>query len=903
MSWLSRLTNAIRSDRLDRDLDDELQYHLEARAAQLVREGADPASAAGAARRRLGNQLAIRESSREAKLFPWLESLLRDARFGGRILLREPGVTAAAVLSLSLAIGACTAAFSLLDALVLRPLPLPQPAQLVALSYPRLRTFPGAPPDSDQFSYPALLGFRQAAEGQADLFAMTVWGPPQRAVFDASAAGTPPEQLRAQWISADGMGILGVRPHLGRLFTGADDGRDEKRSVAVISHAFWMQRFAGNPAVLGRGVTLNGAWFQIVGVAQQGFTGLEPGVVTDLWLPLTTYAPAQQILNPANERFAIFGRLKPGVEAARLRQPLEAVFRGFRREEAGDPSRVGPELVDRFVNTPLKVTSAAHGHSSFLRWQFERPLWILAVVVALVLLVACSNVANLLLARAAARGREMAMRVALGAGRLRLVQQVFIECGLLAAVSSVVGLGAASFITPALVGLMGTAANPAYLDVQPDARALAFLALVCLAATSLFGLAPAWRASAADSTAALREAAGSQSARTGVLRAVLAAQVGFSFMVLFVAGLLLLSFHRLTSVDLGFSQKNVLVFDVDSGGGRGGGPRARAIQAELLDRLRRMPGVESAGTSGLVLLGGATSPVISAPVRVAGHGAERTRPQFLPVSPGFFSAMQIPLLAGRDFTAGDSEAAAPQAVIVNQFFAREFFPGQEAVGQRFERMVDDEGNYAPQEIVGVVGDAKYNNLREPAAPTIYFPAGGVGGAVEVRTGRNPLALAPALRKAIQGVDPSLSVVGVSLQSARIDESILEERMLALLGGFFGLIAVVLAAVGLHGVLSYSVVRRTREIGVRVALGAPFFAVVRMVTGDIALTVGIGLAAGLAGGLALARLVASTLFEVKPSDFASVALPLLCLLLACVVSALPPAMRAARVDPVEALRQQ
>jgi predicted permease len=653
--------------------------------------------------------------------------------------------------------------------------------------------------------------------------------------------------------------------------------------------------------VLGRGLTLNGAWHQIVGVTQDGFSGMEPGVLNDIWLPLMTYAPAQRILNPGSDLFAIFGRLKPRVEPDKLRQPLQAVFTHFRQEQAGDAaSRIPREQVARFVNTRLNLNSAAQGHASFLRWQFERPLWILAAVVALLLLVACSNVANLLLARAAARSREMVMRAALGAGRLRLVQQVLIECSLLAAVACVAGLGVASWTTPALVGLMGTAGDPAYLDVQPDARMLAFLAAVCMATTSLFGLAPALRASSANSTAALKDASANQSARTGLLRTVLGVQVGFSFMVVFVAGLLLLSFHRLTSVDLGFSQQNVLLFSVDSGGA---GSKATAIQTELLDRLRHMPGVQAAATSGIALVGGATAPIIAAPVRFAGRGPDGTRPQFLSVSPGFFSTMQIPLLAGRDFTAADGEPATPKAVIVNQFFARQFFPGQDAVGQRFERVVDDDGNFASQEIVGVVGDAKYNNLREPTVATLYLPAAQVGGVVEVRTRENPLALAPALRKAIQGVDPSLTVASVTLQSTRIDETILQERMLALLGGFFGLIAVVLAAVGLHGVLSYSVVRRTREIGVRVALGASSFSVVRMVTGDLATTVAIGLAAGLAGGFALARLVASTLFEVKPSDFWSVALPLLCLLLACAASALPPALRAARADPMEALRHQ
>jgi len=859
-------------------------------------------------------------------MLPWLESLYQDARFGMRVLRRDLAVTAAAVLSLALAIGACTAAFSLIDALVLRPLPVRDPGQLITFTYPRMRTLRGGPPEDDHFSYAFLQRARALTALHADLFGMTVWGPLQSAVFDSGGAAAVPEKVRAQWISGDGLDILGVRPALGRLLSAADDELDARRSAAVLSYGFWKRRFGGDRGALGRWFTINGVTFQIVGVLQENFSGVEPGVLTDLWVPLTTSAAARELLIPANDRFVICGRLKPGARAGQVLQVVQAGFTSFRQEDAaslrewlsvagtgggGTPD----ELTARYVHTPLSVRSAAQGHASFLRWQFERPLWILGAVAALVWLIACSNVANLLVARAAARRREMAVRSAIGARGARLTRQVLMESGLLAGAACVIGLALALWMAPAMVALMGTAGDPTYLDIHLDARVLLFLAVTGALTTLLFGLAPALRAFTANSMDALKDAGLKGSSGAGLLRPMLAAQVGFSLVVLFVAGLLLLSFHRLTSVDLGFSDRNLLLFSVDAGGGMVSGPRAgsvdgvvagakaRAIQHDLLDRLRRFPGVQAAATSGFALMGGARAPIVSPPVRFAGGPPQQIRPQFLTVSPGFFATMRIPVLRGREFTRFDMETPRPTAVVVNEAFAQQFFPGQDPLGKRFERMVDDNGNFAPQEIVGIVRDTKYNNLREPTAPAVYQPAGGVGAAIEVRTAANPLALAPALRLEIERLDPSLRVAGVTLQSSRISETIVQERMLAILAGFFAAVAVVLAGVGLYGVLSYSVVRRTREIGIRVALGAPAASVIRMMMADTAVTMAIGIAAGLAGGFALARLVESMLFEVKPSDFFSLALPLACLLAAAAAAALPPALRAARVDPMAALRYE
>jgi putative ABC transport system permease protein len=914
MSWLSRLVNTFRTNRLDRDLDDEAQYHIEQTTAELIGTGVMPAEAERRARELFGRRLPFREASHDAKLIPWMESLVQDTHFGIRILLKERTVTAAAVLSLSLATGACTAAFSLIDALMLRPLPVPEPRALVGISFQRRPAFPGAPPRDDHFSYPFLEHAREAAGGEAELFGMTVWGPLQPVVFDEGTPepGPAPEKLRIQWISGNGLAVLGVRPMLGRLLGDADDRPSDNLSPAVISYGFWMRRFGGSTSALGRTFTTKGTRFQIVGVTQKDFSGVEPGYLNDVWVPVVTYGSSRTLRDPGNERFAICGRLKPGVDPEQLRQTLQAAFTNFRREHVRELLQPGTsaDQTARYVGTRLDVYSAAQGHQTFLRWQFERPLWILAAVVGLVLLIACSNVANLFVARAAARGREMAMRAALGGGRKRLLQQVLIESCLLALASSAMGLGLASAIAPSIVGLMSTSGDPTYLDVHPDGRVFVFLAFLSMLTTLLFGMAPALRATASKPLDALRGGDGRQSARIGVLRPVLVAQVAFSFVVLFVAGLLLTSFYRLTSVDLGFSQKNLLLFDMDlagtvgaPGSGIGGQERARAVEFEMLDRLRHFPGVQGAATSWFALMGGAMAPTIGPPLRFAGRGLEQTRPQFLTVSPGFFATMQIPMLSGRDFTDHDSEPAVPSATIINQAFARQFFPNEEALGQRFQRMVDDDGHFGDLEVVGVVHDAKYNNLREPDAPTLYQPLRGAGSVVEVRTAGNPMSIAPALRKEMQAVDSLLRVTRVTLQSTHTGETILQERMLALLGGFFGLLAVVLSAVGLYGVLSYSMVQRTKEIGIRMALGAPLFQVVRTVAGDAAVAVAMGVTAGLAGGFASARFVTSILFEVKPSDFGSVALPLSFLLLASGLAAIRPALRATRVDPMTALRYE
>lgn len=891
MSWLSRLINVFRGDRVDRDLDDEREFHIQARTEELIRRGMAPEEAARQARRAFGNALATRESSRDAKMAGWLESLLRDARFGFRMLRKDRVVSLAALLSLSLAIGACTAAFSLIDALILRPLPVPEPDRLVYLMYPIPRSVIA---EDGYMTNGQYAEFQKVAGGRIELFGYMNGGGLQQAAFGADSSER--EAVRINVISGDAFRVLGLHPAIGRLLTAEDD---TDHLVAVVSYPFWMRRFGGNPAAIGQSFTFRDKRYQIIGVAPKGFTGLEPGYLTDMWIPRTLDLAARD--NFFSGWGQVWGRLAPGVPAEQARAVLAAAFTNFRRAHRQEFVRMGfpPDRFEAFIDTPLRLEPAGRGGNSLFRAQFRRPLWILAIVAALVLLIACSNVANLFTARAAAREREMALRISIGAGRWRLVRQVLIESGMLAAAACILGLAFAAAVAPAMVSLLAPPGFPAYLDLRLDARMLGFIALLCAVTTVLFGLAPAVQASSASPNEALKAGGGKHSGSAGMLRPVVAAQVGFSFAVVFLSGLLLLTFRNLTHVDLGLARRGVILFNLQARGLKPG-DASRAAAQQLLDRLRSYPGVQAAGFSAFALVGGPFAPMMIRGIRFPGSGPASIQPLYLPVSPGFLDALQIHLIGGRDFQPRDLDADS-QSVIVNEAFARAFLGGQYPVGQRFEQMNRD--GYVPREIVGVVRDAKYNNLRDPSPPTVYEPYSGPGGVLEVRTAGDPVTLSSNLRQEIQRAGPSVQVTGVTLQSTQIGNTILSERLLALLAGFFAIVALVLAAVGLYGVLSYSVVRRTKEIGIRVALGAQPLRVVRLVVTDVGLMILLGVGAGMAGGAALARFVQSILFEVKPAEFASLALPLVCLLAASFAAALPPAMRAARVDPTVALRYE
>jgi predicted permease len=830
----------------------------------------------------------------------WEDEMIQDLRFGLRMLIKHKGFTAVAVLTLALGIGANTAIFSVMNALMLRSLPVKDPGELVLLSSVDRK----GPHYS--LSYPLYKRLRDSGSGFSGLFAATiVWRRP------VIASGTEAEFIRAQGVTGNFFSVLGVPAVLGRTLVAEDDQAGNPQPVVVISYSFWQRRFGADPAVLGNTITsddfpFNNRPLTIVGVTPPGFFGFQPGEYPDLWWPVQMMG--ERVIKAKEPMLHLMGRLPAGVNRVQAQAEFDLIFQRYLAEDNTPPANMTAAERRAFFDQKLELQPGAAGYTE-LSLKFRRLLLLLMIAVGLVLMIACANVASLLLARAAARQRELTVRSALGAGRLRLVRQLLTESILLAALGGLLGLLLAQAGTRVLLVLMQLKADPVSFNITPDARVLLFTLGVSLLTGLLFGLAPALRASRIDLASSLKGAGSSvagDASRQRLNQALVVVQVALSLVLLVGAGLFVRTLVKLKGTDAGFNRENVVMFELGFTQ-RLEGARVATLNQELLARLEVLPGVRAAGMADTFLLG--QSPR-GGRVIVEGSAVSPGEAQicnYFEVSPRYFETMGTPLVSGRllgpqdERPAGSSNANATGAAVINQEMARHYFGDANPLGRRFYTTYQPDRKF---EIVGVVKDVRYKSLREPSYPTFYHLQNpGYGVTFALRTTSDTGALDSSIRGVVREVEPTVQVRDLRSLDEVVNTSLHQERVLAHLGGFFSLFALALACLGLYGVLSFSVVQRTREIGVRVALGAQRKDVLALVVGQGLKLALLGLVLGLVAALAVTRFIESLLYGVTTTDPVTfVGVSLLLLLVAGLASWLP-ARRATKLDPMTVLRHE
>jgi len=893
MSLWSRISNALQGERLNREIDEELQSHIE----EAIASGRDPDEA----RRTFGLILRQREAGHSIRVAGWLESLLADVRFGWRQLCRNKITSVAAVLSLALGMGSCVAAFRLIDALLWRPLPIANASKLYVLS--RKLTGPEGKPIEDRYwSTPDFKLMRDAVKDQADLIAIS----------DADrtditwATDDEMEKAHVVYVSGNMFPTFGLEPALGRLLAPADDRAPGASPYAVLSWDYWNHRFGRDPQIIGRSVHIGDQTFEIIGVGPRDFTGTETGTVTDIFLPLSMNGLAIQDSVTWHHTFLMF---KPGVNPATalepLRQQLSAVSHAFEVQCSSCFRDVPQATIDRLLDKKLVFNPAGAGISD-LQKEYRRSLGILGLLAALVLLIACVNVANMMTAQAASRSQEMALRISIGAGRRRLVQLILSQSALLAIFASVLGALFAAWSAPFVLSLINPPDNPARLDLPADWRVLLFGLGLIILIVLLLGLLPALRASAVRPVAVLKGGEDPHSPRR-LMRGAIALQVAFCCLVLFLSSLFVASFQRLQNRPLGFSTDRLLLLQTVAGKGQ-----LSAVWNQTAEALRAIPGVNSVAISGWPLLGRIQ---INSDISINGAPPSPTPAFFLNVSPDWLSTMKIPLVSGRDFRPQDTS---PGAAIVNETFVRTFFPGQNPIGRTFERPANQYRGAAGQyKIVGVTPDVPYHDLRESTRAVFYVPFNElaeidgktapmpVGFATFVihTDSQNTLALAGSLRQFIAQRHNGLRVSNITTQLDLVRDQTIRERLIAMLAAFFAAVALLIAGIGLYAVLNYTVLQRRREIGIRMAIGSTRAGIVRIVTLDVFLMIVLGFGAGVALGFGASRYVASLFYQVKATDADMIALPAFAIVLTAFVATLPAVLRALRTDPTAILRAE
>ena len=892
--WLQRLLGSVRRTRTDRDLAEELELHMQLAREEEERRGHSPSNAARKTRIQWGGASQAMDALREQRGVPWISAFSSDVVFGWRQLNKHRMSSAAAILSLGLAIGATTAAFRLVDAVLLRKLPVANPDNLLYVSFTSTDS-QNRVEERDDFDYPTFQRYARAIGNRAELMVVGMSAPEDVTV----GASDEPERVFKQYVSGNVFPAFGLQPAAGRLLVVADDDNPAAHAVAVISYDYWERRFGRDPKAIGQTLRRGRQPYEIVGVTPKGFTGTEPGRLTDVFIPATMNV--QALKSPGWSWFRLWVRANGEVTSAEVQQTLQTVFAEDHKQQLKSfPPDTSRQRLDAYLNERITLRPASSGASG-TQQDLRRPLLILAALVALVLLVACTNVANLLIAQALARGREMALRVSIGADRWRLIRLVLVESAMLVVSATIAGLLFASWAAPLVVSMLSPKEDPVRLVLDTGWRVLAFLLLVATSVTCLFGLAPAIRASAFTPSTALKGEADARGHRR-LMKTLVGAQMAFCVFVLFVAVLFGATLTHLSRQPLGFSHDRVLLVDATWPGK----PQPAATWMQIVDRLRESPGIESAAFSGWTFL---SENRWTGTVFVPGQPLDARPAYFLDVSPGFFETVRIPLNQGRDFQVGDTaptlkehDEPVPGVAIVNAAFARVYFEGQNPVGRtvmiRPRSLIQ-----IPMEIVGLVADTVYANVRDPMRPIVFIPAEGHGnGTFSIRTAEDPLAVAAGIRRLVAGARAGTRVQVVPMTSL-VRRQMVRERLLATLTTFFAAVTLLLACVGLHGVLTYNVLQQRREIGVRMALGAQAMQVATRVTREMAIIVGCGALIGLAGGFGFGRVIERLLFEVRAVDPFPLLMPLVTLALAAVLAAVPPVMRAVRIDPAKILRAE
>jgi predicted permease len=934
MALFRKLGWLVRRRRKDDELNAELQFHLEEEAEERRQAGLPDDEARWAARRELGNLGTVGEQTRAQWSWVWLEQLLQDLRYAWRAMRHNSGFTALAALSLALGIGANTAIYSLMDALLMRWLPVADPGSLVVLKWhvsgkKSLRVSvvrnvsgyfyrdPRTGITTEIFPYPAFELLRKSTDVLSVLFA---YSPADKLnVLVRNQA----EVVNGQYVSGDFFRGLALVPEAGRFIAG-DDDRAGNSAVVVLSHAFAQSRFGDADSAAGQQVVINGVPFTVIGVAPAGFAGINPASPPAFYVPMH----AQLLLDPEQDRAAdpgkrylderyywveMMGRLRPGVTIAQARAVLGPMFEQWVATTATND--------EQRRNLPEFLLSEGSRGLDDLRREYSRPVYVLLALVGLILAIACANIANLLLARATARRREMAVRLSMGAGRGRVIRQLLTESILLATIGGAAGVLFAVWGIRTLTVVLAGGRKDSPIQADLNWNVLVAAVVLTLLTGVLFGLAPALQAARVDVMPVLKEARAAdprRRARFGLSlsRLLVVSQIAISLLLLVGAGLFVRTLSNMRGLEVGFRRENLLVFTLNAFQAGHRAPEIVSFYSELEKRFGAIPGVRSATAANAPLFDDAWGwPVVplgrprpeDAPTG-RGSGMASTATRVLATGPGFFKTMQIPLLAGREFDEGDREGSAA-VVIVNEAWVKANLAGQNPVGQSVVSFGLHGAKPQQMQIVGLVKNARYEALTGDFPAIVYMPFQQSSDIpVEdmtffLRTPGNPLAYASAVREIVRQADARIPVTNLGTETALVDEQMAQQILFARLCTGFALLALAIACVGLYGTMSYSVARRTGEIGIRMALGAPRGAVVWMVLRDIVILAGVGLAISLPAALAAARLVESLLFGVKPNDPAAIAAAVATLLVAALVAAYVPARRASRIDPMVAVRHE